>query len=929
MLTGREKELSVLTELTSSSTSGSHLLIRGERGLGKSELLRAFTSQATARGWHVLTAAADSFGNADSGSARPAASAVSENGVVGVTDRHPAAGAAPSATGAGFEELVRTAESVLSGQASPVALALDDIHRADDAALRGLGRLLRRLQRRPLVVVATLTPCLGRLAVGDLLPCFEHQLTLAPLTLDDVRAVAQEVSGGDPAPAFVRACRAATGGIPSVVQELLRALRASGTSPDETAAAQILRHVPRSVGRGVMAEATSCGADVARTAVAMAVLAANSSPALLSHVTGLRETAVEDAVHTLVGAGIVLESPNGPRFPAAAVTAAVANEVPPSVRRDLHSRAARFLLDTGASWDALTPHLLQCRGGSEWIVDALLRTAEAATEHDSDSAVACLRRALHEPLQDDVRASVLVSLGEAELNRCARTAVNSLRSGLQLDLPPDAQGRAARCLAGALFALDRYQEGAEVLQDAARALWQVHPAQALRTEVDLVYAQITFGSPGPSVMHRLRQLTASDTAGTETAPSLAALLALREIMGGGTSRQALAHARHALAQGVLPEDDGAFVSGGAVLAMAAAGRPELALSCLDSSRERLRRSGSKLAHGHVHTLRAAVHHRLGNIGECLGDARSAVEALRGAGAGTRSNHSVALWADALVDQGEPQRAAEVLELHGLSGRLSQRWADDFTAFARGRVRLALGQLRPALADFLDCGERACARGLGSPAVLPWRSEAALVHSRLGEVRQADELIDEELELAHAWGVPETIGSALRAAGVITGGTAGIDLLGRAVAALEATASRAAYARALLDLGALVWRQGDPGRAHPHLQQALAVAQHCGAAVVAERARDELRLSGFRPGPEALRGAAALSKAEGRVARMAAEGMTNKAIAAELFVELRTVEMHLSRSYRKLGITGRACLADALAQTHGSAAVPGDGSGPAS
>jgi DNA-binding NarL/FixJ family response regulator len=60
----------------------------------------------------------------------------------------------------------------------------------------------------------------------------------------------------------------------------------------------------------------------------------------------------------------------------------------------------------------------------------------------------------------------------------------------------------------------------------------------------------------------------------------------------------------------------------------------------------------------------------------------------------------------------------------------------------------------------------------------------------------------------------------------------------------------------------------------------------------------------------------LTKQETRVAGMAAQGLTNRQIAEALFLTRRTVELHLSGAYRKLGITGRAELATALRQHRG-------------
>jgi DNA-binding CsgD family transcriptional regulator len=79
-----------------------------------------------------------------------------------------------------------------------------------------------------------------------------------------------------------------------------------------------------------------------------------------------------------------------------------------------------------------------------------------------------------------------------------------------------------------------------------------------------------------------------------------------------------------------------------------------------------------------------------------------------------------------------------------------------------------------------------------------------------------------------------------------------------------------------------------------------------------RAREELLATGARPRRAVRTGADALTPSELRVARMAADGMTNRAIAQALFVTTRTVETHLTHAYEKLGIASRDGLGPALA-----------------
>jgi len=81
--------------------------------------------------------------------------------------------------------------------------------------------------------------------------------------------------------------------------------------------------------------------------------------------------------------------------------------------------------------------------------------------------------------------------------------------------------------------------------------------------------------------------------------------------------------------------------------------------------------------------------------------------------------------------------------------------------------------------------------------------------------------------------------------------------------------------------------------------------------LAARAREELRATGARPRREWRTGVEALTPSELRIVRLAAEGRTNREIAHQLYVTLKTVEGHLARAYAKLGIEGRTQLLHAL------------------
>ena len=111
------------------------------------------------------------------------------------------------------------------------------------------------------------------------------------------------------------------------------------------------------------------------------------------------------------------------------------------------------------------------------------------------------------------------------------------------------------------------------------------------------------------------------------------------------------------------------------------------------------------------------------------------------------------------------------------------------------------------------------------------------------------------------------------------------------------------ARTLLGLGAAQRRSKQKARARATLEQALAEFEQLGAALWAAQARTELGSIGGRAPSES-----GLTPAEQRVAALVAEGKTNREVAAALFVTDHTVEFHLSRIYRKLGVRSRAELA---------------------
>jgi DNA-binding CsgD family transcriptional regulator len=115
-------------------------------------------------------------------------------------------------------------------------------------------------------------------------------------------------------------------------------------------------------------------------------------------------------------------------------------------------------------------------------------------------------------------------------------------------------------------------------------------------------------------------------------------------------------------------------------------------------------------------------------------------------------------------------------------------------------------------------------------------------------------------------------------------------------------------RTLLVRGALERRARRRRQAKASFEQALAIFEHVGARLWAERARGELERVGLR---RTVGGG--LTEGERRVAELAARGLTNREVAATLFMSTKTVDANLTRVYRKLGVRSRAQLAARMAE----------------
>ncbi len=256
-----------------------------------------------------------------------------------------------------------------------------------------------------------------------------------------------------------------------------------------------------------------------------------------------------------------------------------------------------------------------------------------------------------------------------------------------------------------------------------------------------------------------------------------------------------------------------------------------------------------------------------------------------------------------------EAAAEGLRL---ADETDDWWRRRINLLLAGNVALARGRFADAAARYAELADAVDATGLIEP--LANRFEADWVEACVG----AGDLAVAERAYARLRRRHEHLPRPWTALGlarsdVLMAATAGrpveeqLAALSAARDAVPADIVPVERARCLLVAGSVHRRSRRKKQAKDALDQALAEFDALGARALADRTRAELARIGGRP-PAPLQ----LTATEERVARLAAEGRTNRAIADALFVSPKTVEANLARVYRKLGITTRAELGAVMA-----------------
>lgn len=914
--------------------SGSLLLIEGPAGIGKSELLAAVRERAEDNGFTVLDARGGEFEQSlgfgiarqllgstlaaagDGGRERllgGAASLAAPALDLELADQ--GSGLAPAPVGdpaAAVQHGLHWLVANLADEA-PLLIAVDDLHWADGASVRWLVYLARRLGDLRALVVAALRP-------GEpgserrLLAALEGEAAqiLRPHALSEaasgelVRAALDEGAEDE----FCAACHRVAGGNPFLLTELVEAIRQDEIPATGESVARIEQLSPETISRAVLLRLARLpeGAEPLTRAIAILGDAAEPRRAAALADLGLEQSA--RAADALADAAI-LRRGRPLRFAHPLIRAAVYEQVPPSERALAHSRAARLLAGEGAPAEEAATQLLKAEPtGDEEAVSVLRRAAaDAAARAAPDASVAYLRRAFAEPPPAPIRVEMLVELTEMAMLAVDPSAFEGISEDPVAELSADPQTLidGSWSLAPWLFLTGRLDEMTSILDRSIDAAEKAGD-HALALEVEALALSVVKVKPEEAVA-RLESHADRIEPGTIEERAWLAMRGWWQHLLGGPAADSADYARRGLEGGELLEAyPVAPAIGQAILVLMRADELDEAERRVDQLLDDALRRGPAIAAG-AFGVRSFLAFRRGDLASAEADARRAVELTREHGVVFGLAVNMRWLLDVLIEIGELDQAQAELESSGFDGPLPDFWWFWPLRFGRARLRLEQGRIEEGIEQLEDVLER---EGATRPASDPVASTLALALDSLDrDPERVARLLDWELECAREWGTPRAIGVALRALGLVEGGGRGIELLREAVEALERSPARIEQARALTDLGAALRRAKRRTESRDPLRRAVEIAHRCGAKVIERRARDELTASGARPRRVMLSGVESLTPSELRVARMAAEGMENRAIAQELFVSVKTVETHLGHVYGKLEIASRKELPAAL------------------
>ncbi|WP_300679077.1 LuxR family transcriptional regulator [Nocardioides sp.] len=902
---------------------GAQLCLLGPPGAGKSSLLAALVERARADGLRVLLASAGPLeSRSPFGLARrlftrelerltPAEIAGVSTGLARTAVEHLIGSSAePVELGDMLASLTWLLRAL--ARLGPVLVVADDVQWADEESVLLLGSLREQLDGLTLGVVLaarevsaeTRQPALAEVvAAGEV-------LRPEALTATAVGAVLASCWGGEVGAEVAQAAHEVSGGNPFLVTALARLL--AERAPGERGVAALRAAVPGTVIDAVVQRIAALPEPARDLARAVAILD-GSTLTLAAALAGTDLETAALAADRLRAAGI-FAAEGAPTFRHGLLRSATYATIGHDTREALHRRAAALL--AGTDLNAAAAQLLSAEPtGDCTAADVLARAGRDALDAGApQSAVALLRRAVAEPPTAAELPRLLLDQGLAEMRTLDAACVETLDRALAVVTAPEDRAEAALALARAYAYAGFHALAADVLAEACDALRGTDSELELEVEAAFVGTAMLVSERRVEARRLLAART--DLTGSTRGERL---FLIQQMMAASAANQP-ATVLFDLAEKVIgdwPTSDQSPESTEWVwprLLLAAMGRLTEVRRLTDDGFAKAAANGSMVGFLSATFVRGSVELWSGDLIEAESRFRAMLEHGRALNGGVLvETLAGGGLAQALAFQGRVEEAMALLApFPEESGADAPIEGMSMLAFCRAVVRQLAGDDEGALASALYLGRLVAELDCDSPTWVAWRAPAITALWTLGRVEEARAMAAEHLALCEQAGAATLLAEALHLAGVV-----GEDaehsraMLERSVEVAQSVEGRLHEVMARMAYGAFLRRTGQRAEAREHLRQARWWAEQVHAGHFVALADSELAAAGVRAGRLDLFGSGALTASELRVCELAVQGLRNRDIAQRLYITTKTVEVHLSRAYRKLGIVGRADLALAL------------------
>jgi DNA-binding CsgD family transcriptional regulator/tetratricopeptide (TPR) repeat protein len=910
MLFGRERESARIDEVLEAARArrSGALVVRGEAGIGKSALLNAAIERA--EGMQVLRVRGveSEVDVAFSGLhelLRPALSSIDA-----IPDRQAVAlrAALALATDTVAERLAvfGGALSLLAvvAEEQPLLCAIDDAHWLDEESAAAMTFVARRLDadgiamlfgvREPEIRTFT-APGIAELRLGGLDRAAARQLLATHLPAGTEPLVAErliELSRGNPL-ALIE--------LPSG----LTPMQLAGQGPhDEPLRAETavqhgflrrLAQLPSSTQRAVLVVAAADVDELRALSRALAILGLVSQHLKPAEQVGL--VTLASSVHFC-----------HPLARSAIYGAAEAKD-----RREAHGALA-VAADAAGEADRHAWHLAAAaRAPDERIASALVGAAESARHRGGVwSEAKALERAARLTPEPQLRARRLARAGDAAF-RAGRTELadallaEAVEGELELHELAHAQARRAyvRLERGELDdALQLMIGGANELEPTAP-----RAAATLLTNAATAADHQRLEIPWSIALAERAWRLAGD--GAIDDPELCHIVSF-ERLSAGRVRDAMDLAWRC-AELVENESEGRIVVADAASTLLYAGEHAAARRLLERAVAANRRAGALSDLGYTLHIYAQVDWYEGRLQRAYGHALEAVQIVEELGTPQTLDDCLSRLAlfEAVLgresdSRGHAQRGLDsALQLGDRKNEVRARGALGMLALATGDADAAVAQLAPAVAA-LEAG------GVRNPNQFRVHPDLVEAYARLGRMDEAKSVATSLERQARATGLSWSLGAAMRCRALVVDADAAAEVGFQEALRFHEGAGVFERARTELCFGEHLRRRGQRRDSRMRLGAALEAFEGSGATPWAERARTELRASGLTLRRRQPAAREQLTPQELQIARLVAEGKTNRDVAAALFVTPKTVEFHLTRVYRKLEIHSRSELVRRMA-----------------